>query len=80
MQNGSLKCTAVKNLLLKIHDGGQQNVLKGPILHHHGFLRLKFLTAVHFRDAFGVIMPNFVETGHTVVEISQFCSVFSCEM
>jgi len=76
MQNGSLKCTAVINLVLKIHDGGQQKVLNGPILHHHGFLILKFLTAMHFRYAFGVIVPNFVEIGHTAVEISRFCSVF----
>jgi len=34
-----------------------------------GFLKLKFLTAMHF-------MPNFVEIGHTVAEISQFFAHF----
>jgi len=30
-----MKCTTVDNLVLKIHDGGQQNVLNRLILHHH---------------------------------------------
>ena len=80
MQNGSLKCTAVKNLVLKIHDGGQQKVLNGPILHHHGFLILKFLTAMHFRYAFGVIVPNFVENRSYCCRDIAILFSFSCEI
>jgi len=52
-------------------------IFKMVVVRPLGFLKLKlFLSAMHFRDAFGVIMPNFVEIGHTIVKISQFCSVF----
>jgi len=52
-------------------------IFKMVVVRPLGFLKLKFfLLAMHFRDALGVIMPNFVEIGYTIVEISQFCSVF----
>ena len=40
------------------------------------FLKLKFVTAVHFRDMFNISMPNFVDISHTTAEISQFFTFF----
>jgi len=38
---------------------------------HLGILKLKFLTALHFRNTFCIILPNFVDIGYTVAEILQ---------
>ena len=40
---------------------------------HLGFLKLKFLTAVHFIETFHVIVPNFVEFGLTLQRYCNFC-------
>jgi len=41
---------------------------------------LKFLTAAHFRDTFCSNLPNFVEIGHTIAEISRFyCVLVKCK-
>jgi len=39
---------------------------------HLGFLKVKFLTVVHFRDTFYSIVPNFVEVGQNIAEIAEF--------
>ena len=56
----------------------------GPVLHHHEIsqffdsldgrllLMSKFLTVMHFTDAFCIIVPNIVEIGRALAEISQF--------
>ena len=62
------------------------------VLHNHGIsqffdfkngdcppswiLKLNFITAMHFRDVIRITMPNFMESGHTVAEISQFFVFF----
>jgi len=38
---------------------------------HLGFFKLKFLAAAHCRDTFCIIVPNFVELGHAVTDMSQ---------
>jgi len=49
-------------------------ILKMAAVRYLGFLKLKFLTAVHFRDIFYIMEPNFVEIGHMLplAETSQF--------
>ena len=49
-------------------------ILKMAAVRYLGFLKLKFLTAVHFRDIFYIMKPNFVEIGHMLplAETSQF--------
>jgi len=67
--------------------------LKGSIMHHQRYrnffwffkmadwiLKLKFLSATHFRDAFHIIMPDSLEIRHTVAEMLQFFLHFSGEM
>ena len=44
------------------------SIFKAAAVRHLGLLKVKFLTALHFRDTFCIIVPNFVETA----EISQF--------
>jgi len=76
---------------MMIQDGGRPIRLK-DVLHHHGIsqffnfkkgdcppswiLKLNFLTAMHFRDVISITMPNFMESSHTVAEISQFFVFF----
>jgi len=44
---------------------------------HLGFFKLKFLAAAHSRDTFCIIVPNFVELGHAVTDMSQLLRFFS---
>jgi len=48
------------------------SIFKTPAVRHLGILKLNFLTAIHFRDTFSVIMLNFVEIGLTVTGIAIF--------
>jgi len=82
----------IKKLILKIQDGGRPIRLRDPFyiimrycnlsifkmaaVRHLKILKLKFLTASHFRDTFCVITLNFVEIGGTVTEISHFSCFF----
>jgi len=40
--------------------------------HHLAVLKLKLLTANHFRDTFCIVKSDFVEVGRTVAEMSHF--------
>jgi len=44
---------------------------------HFGVLKLKFLTAIHLRDMYCIIVPNSVQTDRTVAEMSKVFAVFS---
>ena len=48
-------------------------------VHHIGFLKLKYLTAMHLGDTLCIVLPNFVNICHTFAVISQFFP-FSSEM
>jgi len=62
----------LKNLILEIQDGGCPIRLKDPFCimryrdyfilrrRYFEFLKLNFLTSVHFRYTFWIIVPNFV--------------------
>jgi len=78
-------------IILNIQGGGWPKLLRDPFciimgyrdflifkiaaLRRLGFLRLKFLTSMHFRDMFCMIVQNHVQIGHTVAEILQFSSL-----
>ena len=82
MQNMSQVRRPLQNSILKIQDGGRTMRLRDPFyiimrycnlsifkmaaVRHLGILKLKFLTANHLRETFGVITLNFAEIGRTV--------------
>jgi len=79
----------LKSFFLKMQDGGRPICLRNPFcmimkychlsifkmagIHHLGILKMKFLTANHFKDMFCIITLNFVEISRTAAEISHFC-------
>jgi len=80
-------CSITKCLkFFNFHDGGQCNValqLTKLLLKkvttttsHLGFIKLKILRAVPFRDTLSILIPNFVATGHIFEELSRFFRFF----
>jgi len=53
------------------------SIFKMAAARHFAVLKLKFLTANHFRDTFCIVKSDFVEVGRTVAEMSHFFRIFS---
>jgi len=52
------------------------SIFKTAAVRHLEFLKIKFQQRAFFRDTLTILMPNFVEIGHTVADISRFFHIF----
>jgi len=72
VQCDKLACRHLKRCKTAIFLDDAEWLSSASVVRHLGFLKLKFLTVVHFRDMFCISVTNFVYIGHTVARISRF--------